>query len=66
MSILLFLRIRFNDGLFQYKRKWGKTVEHSDLIEEIFGLRLVVERVPLKQFLLDNPFIGMNEKKELQ
>ena len=63
--MLLFLRICFNDGLLQYKRKWGKTVERSDLIEEIFGLQTVSESGPLKQFLVHNPFIGITEKNEL-
>jgi hypothetical protein len=55
----------FNDGLFQYKRKWGMKVEPCDLVKEIFGLRIVSESGPLKQFLIHNPFIGMNEKNEL-
>jgi hypothetical protein len=55
----------FNDGLFQYKRKWGMKAEVCDLVTEIFGLRIVSEREPLKQFLILNPFIGMNEKNDL-
>ena len=55
----------FNDGLFQYKRKWGMKVEPNDLFKEIFGLQIVRESEPLKQFLIHNPFVGMNEKKEL-
>jgi len=67
VSILDFGGVRpfFHDGLFFYKRKWGMTVEHSDLIEEIFGLRILSECAPLKQFLLENPFIGLNDKNEL-
>lgn len=55
----------FNDGLFEYKRKWGMRVESYDLVREIFGLRIVSKPGPLKQFLIRNPFIGMNEKNEL-
>lgn len=55
----------FNDGLFQYKRKWGMMVESYDLIKLVFGLQIVTESGPLKQFLIHNPFIGMNEKNEL-
>lgn len=63
--MLLFLRICFNDGLLQYKRKWGMKVEHSDLVKEIFGLRINNENEPLKQFLIRNPFIGINGKNGL-
>jgi hypothetical protein len=40
-------------------------VEPSDFVKEIFGLRIVSERGALKQFLIHNPFIGMNEKNDL-
>jgi hypothetical protein len=55
----------FNDGLFLYKRKWGMKVVPSDFVKEIFGLRMVNESEQLKQFLIQNPFIGINEKNEL-
>ena len=55
----------FNDGLFQNKRKWGMTISPYDFVKEIFGLRIIRESEPLKQFLIHNPFIGMNEKNEL-
>ena len=55
----------FDDGLFEYKRKWGMRVELYDLVKEIFGLRIVSEPGSLKQFLINNPFIGMNEKNDL-
>lgn len=55
----------FNDGLFQYKRKWGMKVEPYDPLKEIFGLQIARESGPLKQFLIHNPFIGVNEKNEL-
>ena len=35
------------------------------LSKDIFGLRIVSGSGPLKQFLIHNPFIGMNEKNEL-
>ena len=55
----------FNDGLFFYKRKWGMSVESYGPVKELFGLRVVRERESLKQFLIHNPFIGLNEKNEL-
>jgi hypothetical protein len=55
----------FNDGLFRYKRKWGMKVESYDLVKLVYGLQIVTESGPLKQFLIHNPFIGMNEKNEL-
>ena len=67
LNVLDFGGVRpfFNDGLFFYKRKWGMTVEHSDLVKEIFGVRLVNGSGPLKQFLIRNPFIGITSKNEL-
>jgi hypothetical protein len=55
----------FNDGLFRYKQKWGMTVGISDVTPEIFGLRLMSDGEPLREFLLNNPLIGINDKKEL-
>lgn len=55
----------FNDGLFQYKLKWGMTVKPYDPVKDVFGIQIVTERKPLKQFLIHNPFIGLNEKNEL-
>jgi len=59
------VRPLFNDGLFQYKLKWGMTIEPYDLVKEVFGIQIVTESEPLKQFLIHNPFIGLNEKNEL-
>lgn len=55
----------FNDGLFQYKRKWGMTVGPHDIVKKVFGLQIVRKSGPSKQFLMHNPFIGINEKNEL-
>ncbi|MCK5023538.1 MAG: hypothetical protein KAS04_05170 [Candidatus Aenigmarchaeota archaeon] len=54
-----------NDGVFQYKKKWGTIIEPYSLVPEIFGLKILNNSEPMKQFLIDNPFIGLNEKNEI-
>lgn len=55
----------FNDGLFQYKKKWGTIIEPYSLVPEVFGLKILNNSESLKQFLIHNPFIGLNEKNEM-
>ena len=55
----------FNDGLFQYKKKWGTIIEPYSLVPEVFGLKILNNSEPMKQFLIDNPFIGITEKNEM-
>lgn len=55
----------FNDGLFWYKKKWGMAASVSNDTSDIFGLRLIGDGGPLRSFLLDNPLIGINKKREL-
>ncbi|MCX6822099.1 MAG: hypothetical protein NTW30_04965 [Candidatus Aenigmarchaeota archaeon] len=54
----------FGDGVFQYKRKWGLKVVKTDGAgyPEICGLYIPPCGSPLEQFLIDNPFIGVDEK----
>ncbi len=54
----------FYDGLFQYKGKWGMKVEPYSLIPKVIGLSIVNENEAMKQFLINNPFISINEKDE--
>lgn len=56
----------FSNGLLLYKKKWGMTVEICDYTPEIFGLRLMIDSEPFRMFLLNNPFISFNDKKELE
>ncbi len=55
----------FNDGLLQYKKKWGMKVEPYSLVPSVFGLKILNNSEPMKQFLIDNPFIGITEKNEM-
>lgn len=55
----------FDDGLFQYKRKWGMKVNHYDIVTDVTGFTMVRDSDDFKQFLIDNPFIGMDKKGRL-
>ena len=55
----------FHDGLFWYKQKWGMTVEVTDVTPEVFGIRQMRDSEPLRGFLLNNPFVGINDKNKL-
>ena len=50
----------FYDGLLQYKRKWGSSLEHHWVLPEVYGVQIVhVASEPLRQFFFANPFIGV-------
>jgi hypothetical protein len=55
----------FDDGLFQYKRKWGMKVEPYSIVTDVTGFSMVKDNDDFKQFLLNNPFIGMDKKGRL-
>ena len=56
----------FTDGVFQYKRKWGYEVVKADglLNPEICGMVISPKCSQLKQFLINNPIIGVNKQYE--
>ena len=51
-----------DDGLFQYKKKWGLSVEPYDIVSDIAGITMLKSSQQLTQFLIDNAFIGMDKK----
>ena len=54
-----------NEGLFQYKRKWGTKVERGRFFPQVYGMYVSLDSSVMRQFLLDNPFIGIAENNEL-
>lgn len=54
----------FDDGLFQYKKKWGTQVRRYDLVPKIHGFFVSEDSNPMKQFLLHNPFVGIDDHGE--
>jgi hypothetical protein len=55
----------FKDGLFIYKKKWGMIIEPYLSVQDVFGLKILNDSEPIKQFLIDNPFIGINDKSKM-
>lgn len=51
-----------DDGLFQYKRKWGMIVEPYDIVTDNVGFTMEKGNNQFRPFLLDNQFIGMDKK----
>jgi hypothetical protein len=50
-----------NDGLFQYKKKWGAMIEKSNGNFGIFAFKTCKDSRGLQSFLENNPFIRLNE-----
>lgn len=50
-----------NDGLFQYKKKWGAAIEKANGNFEIFAFKTYKNSRGIKSFLENNPFIRLNE-----
>jgi lipid II:glycine glycyltransferase (peptidoglycan interpeptide bridge formation enzyme) len=50
-----------NDGLFQYKKKWGATIEKANGNFEIFAFKTYSNDKGMQSFLENNPFIRLNE-----
>ena len=50
-----------NDGLFQYKKKWGASIEKSNGNFEIFAFKKCRNSKGIQNFLENNPFICLNE-----
>jgi hypothetical protein len=59
-----------NEGLLQYKRKWGGTVKNpfkeiQNNQQHIYGFKILNLKNGLKDFLLNNPFICLDKKNNL-
>jgi lipid II:glycine glycyltransferase (peptidoglycan interpeptide bridge formation enzyme) len=50
-----------NDGLFQYKKKWGAAIEKANGNFEIFAFKTYSNDKGMQSFLENNPFIRLNE-----
>jgi hypothetical protein len=54
------------NGVFQYKRKWGGVVTYSDRVHKQVWIRVQRDTPPVRQFFKDNPFIIIDEHGQLQ
>jgi len=50
-----------NDGLFQYKKKWGGEIKKTNGTFEIFAFKSNQNSKGMQSFLEKNPFIRLNE-----
>ena len=50
-----------NDGLFQYKKKWGATMEKTKGNFEIFAFKTCKDTKGIQSFLENNPFIRLDD-----
>lgn len=57
---------RLENGVFQYKRKWGGVVTYSDKVHKQVWIKVQRDTPPVRQFFKDNPFIIIDEHGQLQ
>jgi len=50
-----------NDGVFQYKRKWGMRIKLSRVFFGVFGFKLFNYSEGVQSFLVNNPFIYIDK-----
>jgi hypothetical protein len=57
-----YCRSFLNDGVFQYKRKWGAEMRKSDgtHLPDVFGIKVIRQKGSLCVFLKKNPFFGID------
>jgi hypothetical protein len=54
----------FEDGLFQYKKKWGMTAKISNNMFGVFGCKIINSKTKaISDFLINNPFVYIEEGK---
>lgn len=56
-------RTFLNDGVFQYKRKWGMSINKSKYKFGVIGLRFCKNTIGVLNFLENNPFIYATDDK---
>ena len=53
-----------NDGLFNYKRKWGTKIGKSENeFSEIYSFKQCSNNKGIKSFLINNPFIYLEKNR---
>jgi hypothetical protein len=52
-----------NDGVFNYKKRWGMEIEISKRLKNILGIKVCNYCQGVKNFLEKNPFIFINQGK---
>ena len=49
-----------NDGILQYKKKWGVFIRKAESSFGIFAFKILNHSIGIDSFLLNNPFINLN------
>jgi hypothetical protein len=52
-----------NDGVFNFKKRWGMKIEVSESLKSIFGIKICNYSKGVEKFLERNPFIFLDKEK---
>jgi len=52
-----------NNGIFIFKKKWGSKIKKSIFIPRIYGVKLFNKKRQFLDFVMDNPFVYLEDNK---
>lgn len=52
-----------NNGIFEYKKKWGCKIKKSIFIPSIYAVKLFNKKTQFLDFIMDNPFVYLEDNE---